>query len=245
MSEEYDLKKSEQGIGQLYPILVAKDGGIIDGLHRDKADKNWKRLKLEHIDTEEKKLLARLIANFHRRQITREEKEEWINGLARIYKKQGLKVDIHNENEIVNRIAETTGLERSTVLRHLKSEYKQEPTTIREPIIPASQRIEHELGADYVERHREEVLAEEKPKLEKQIKRELLESPEFIREAIEKAPELVPSLSQKTIERAKKLVEPKEMVVQEGITYTIGEYECPHCKKHYLIRCDGKHDWVE
>jgi ParB family chromosome partitioning protein len=37
----------------------------------------------------------------------------------------------------------------------------------------------------------------------------------------------------------------KEMGVQEGITYTVGEYECPHCKKHYLIKCDGKKDWVE
>jgi len=37
----------------------------------------------------------------------------------------------------------------------------------------------------------------------------------------------------------------KEMVVQEGTVYTVGEYECPHCKRHYLIRCDGKRDWVE
>jgi ParB family chromosome partitioning protein len=37
----------------------------------------------------------------------------------------------------------------------------------------------------------------------------------------------------------------KEMGVQEGTTYTVGEYECPHCKKHYLIKCDGKRDWVE
>jgi ParB/RepB/Spo0J family partition protein len=37
----------------------------------------------------------------------------------------------------------------------------------------------------------------------------------------------------------------KEMVVREGTVYTVGEYECPHCKRHYLIRCDGKRDWVE
>lgn len=37
----------------------------------------------------------------------------------------------------------------------------------------------------------------------------------------------------------------KEMVVQEGTVYTVGEYECPHCKRHYLIKCDGKRDWVE
>ena len=49
------------------------------------------------------------------------------------------------------------------------------------------------------------------------------------------------------IQRAKEKGEHlrKEMGVQEGITYTVGEYECPHCKKHYLIRCNGKKDWVE
>jgi hypothetical protein len=25
----------------------------------------------------------------------------------------------------------------------------------------------------------------------------------------------------------------------------VGEYDCPHCKKHYLIKCNGKNDWVE
>lgn len=49
------------------------------------------------------------------------------------------------------------------------------------------------------------------------------------------------------IQRAKELGMSfkKEMGVQEGTIYTVGEYECPHCKKHYLIKCDGKKDWVE
>lgn len=37
----------------------------------------------------------------------------------------------------------------------------------------------------------------------------------------------------------------KEMGVKEGTVYTVGEYECPHCKRHYLIKCNGKRDWVE
>jgi len=49
------------------------------------------------------------------------------------------------------------------------------------------------------------------------------------------------------IQRAKEMGEPlrKEMGVQEGTIYTVGEYECPYCKKHYLIKCNGKKDWVE
>jgi ParB/RepB/Spo0J family partition protein len=37
----------------------------------------------------------------------------------------------------------------------------------------------------------------------------------------------------------------KEMEVKEGTTYAVGEYECAHCKKHYLIKCNGKQDWLE
>jgi ParB family chromosome partitioning protein len=49
------------------------------------------------------------------------------------------------------------------------------------------------------------------------------------------------------IQHAKEIGEPlrKEMGVQEGVVYIVGEYECPHCKKRYLIKCNGKRDWVE
>ena len=49
------------------------------------------------------------------------------------------------------------------------------------------------------------------------------------------------------IQRAKEMGKPlgKEMGVKEGTVYTVGEYECPHCKRHYLIKCDGKKDWIE
>lgn len=51
----------------------------------------------------------------------------------------------------------------------------------------------------------------------------------------------------KEIQRAKEKGESltKEMGVKKGTIYTVGEYECPHCKRHYLIKCDGKRDWVE
>ena len=49
------------------------------------------------------------------------------------------------------------------------------------------------------------------------------------------------------IQRAKEMGKPltKEMGVKEGTVYIVGEYDCPHCKKHYLIKCNGKKDWVE
>ena len=271
---EYDLKKSEK-IGQLYPVLVDAKGNVIDGFHRLEADPNWRREKLPEIDTKEKLLVARCVANWHRRQIPREEKEEWINGLARIYEKQGYKIrgkrytieegasSVTTTNEILVKIMNVSGLSRKTVLEFLDSKYKAikyETPPTQPPRVPASQRIETELGKDYVERHREEVEQELRPKIEREarekiieeeikpkIKEELSRDAEFIREAIERAPEVLPTLPKKTIERAKKVVESltKEMGVKEGLIYTVGEYECPHCKRHYLIKCDGKKDWVE
>ena len=258
---EYDLKKSEK-IGQLYPVLVDARGNVIDGFHRLEADPNWRREKIKEIDTEEKLLVARCVSNWHRRQVAAEEKKEWINGLAMIYKKQGLEVRSKGgRNEIMAKIMEVTGLSDRAIGNYLKSEYKQEPpfdVERREPVIPASERIEHMLGKEYVERHRKEVEQELRPAIENQvrktiideeikprIKEELGRDVEFIREAIEKAPEVLPTLPKETIEKARKLVEPKEMGVKEGIVYTIGEYECPNCKRHYWIRCNGKKDWVE
>jgi len=202
MSEhEYDHKKSEKVVGQLYPVLLDKHGRVIDGFHRLESDPNWRTEKHPEIDTEEKLLIARCVANWHRRQVTREEKEEWINRLAEIYKKQGLKVKgdsvtieykgkpYTTSNQILAKIVEVTGLHPDTVRRYLFDEFKQvEQAREIQPRITAKERIEHELGKDYVERHREEV------------KKELLENPEFVMEVVEKAPQILSELPKKVVD---------------------------------------------
>jgi len=201
LSEKYDLKQSEGAIGQLYPILEAKDGEIIDGFHREEVDKNWKRLRLKHVNSQEKKLIARLVANFHRRQVSREEKEEWINGLARIYTKQGLRVSGRRPgsggappNEIEQEIVKKTGLTSYTVRQYLSDEFKQRlPSNIQDiqgPRKPASEVItsitgDRDYGKKLVERHREEVLAVEKPKIEREVKQKLLKDSDFQRQILD------------------------------------------------------------
>lgn len=32
---------------------------------------------------------------------------------------------------------------------------------------------------------------------------------------------------------------------EKGTVHIVGEYDCPHCRRHYIIKCDGKHDWLE
>jgi hypothetical protein len=166
LSEEYDLKKSENKIGQLYPVLVTKDGKIIDGFHRKDADPNWKTMVVPEIDDEEKLLAARLIANFHRRQVSKEEKEEWINGLAQIYKAQGLGVSSIKgdgiQNEIKQKIMEVTGLSESTVSRHLANEFKSERKGGGTPEVPVSEKVEKVLGEKGVAEYKRQVVAESK-----------------------------------------------------------------------------------
>ena len=166
MSEEYDLKKSENKIGQLYPILKSKDGQIIDGFHRQKADPNWKSLVVPEIDNEEKLLLARLIANFHRRQVSREEKEEWINGLAKIYYDQGLRV-CHvdtdgRQNQIKDKLVEVTGLTEHTIREYLTDEFKQEQKGGGIVAVPAFEKVEKALGKEGLQKFKKQVLEEAK-----------------------------------------------------------------------------------
>ena len=37
----------------------------------------------------------------------------------------------------------------------------------------------------------------------------------------------------------------KEIKRKEGIVYTIGDYDCPNCGKHWSIKCNGKRHWEE
>jgi len=110
---------------------------------------------------------------------------------CRFYKKQGLKVGgiPPEKNEIVEKIVSVTGLSVGTVREFLHTEFKQEQldrlTKVQKPTVPASQRIfksfKAQKGEEYakelVERHRTEVLAQEKPKIEKEVRTKLLKDP--------------------------------------------------------------------
>lgn len=177
---EYDHKKSTKIVGQLYPVIVDQAGNVIDGLHRQEADPNWRTEVHPEIDTKEKFLLARCVANWHRRSVEKSEKEEWVNGLAEIYKKQGIKI-------IAQKIIEVTGLSDTTVYTYLSSEYKDKKQSEvgkapKPSRVSASQAIKSKLG-DYgeqlVERHREEV------------KEDLKTDVDFMAETVKEHPEVV------------------------------------------------------
>jgi hypothetical protein len=117
---EFDqLKFSSKTIGQLYPVLVDHHGNIIDGEHRLKANKNWKKIKLDHITTEKDRLLAKIISNNVRRNVSAREKNELLGMLGEIFLEKGVE-----PGQIAYKIAEESGMSYRWVIKYLPDEFK-------------------------------------------------------------------------------------------------------------------------
>lgn len=114
MSEEsYDLAVSSKKLGYLYPILKDAHGAIIDGFHRENADPDWPSVTVGTVDNPVKLELARLAANFCRRDVPKTEIDNRVAFLI----KAGLKPE---------QIAEQTGMNVVTVYRHMPPELKDQ-----------------------------------------------------------------------------------------------------------------------
>lgn len=130
--KKVDLQKSSEMVGQLYPVIIAADGDIVDGVHRKTVDLDWKEIIIEEIDTEEKKLVARAHANFGRRSIKTAEIRRTINDLAKLYEEQGLQIRYEYKpnyfsNQILSRLTEVLKgcVSVTTIEKHLDDKYKQ------------------------------------------------------------------------------------------------------------------------
>ncbi|MGA2681908.1 MAG: ParB/RepB/Spo0J family partition protein [Candidatus Bathyarchaeia archaeon] len=155
--DDFNLKESKF-IGELYPVLKDARGNIIDGNHRLQADPNWEARIVPNVINDETLIIARLVANWQRRQVTPQEKAEWINGLAEIYQQEGYKTLISG-NEIVKKIVEVTGLSQPTVNVYLDDKYKvfTDKDRIRKPEISAHERIRRKFGDEFAKRNEQEV----------------------------------------------------------------------------------------
>jgi hypothetical protein len=117
-----DLKASSERVGRLYPILLDKHGDIIDGRHRFAVDENWPKMRLKNIETEEQKLVARLVSNVCRRHVSAQEKTDLLEKLGQIYLRQGL-----TTGKIAHKIAEETGMSYRWVMNYLPDKLKARP----------------------------------------------------------------------------------------------------------------------
>lgn len=171
-NEGLNRRRTVDAVGQLYPVLLSKDGQVIDGFHRLNGNPDWKTQTLEHIDSDEKLLLARAISNWHRRSISKEEKIAWINGLAQLYLDQGFMVLDNNHstsgtpaNQIVDKIKLELGISHPTIMRFLHDKYKQKSFSVKKtgPRVKASKIINNlsknrgHSGGNLIERHEKEI----------------------------------------------------------------------------------------
>ena len=116
---EYDLRESKRSTRELYPVLVDAYGNIVDGFHRLEADTDWERKTLEHIRTPAQLWLARIVANTHRRTVSREERAEQVTRLAEALVSEGVP-----RAEIVSTIAEHTTFSGRYIRGLLPDDYK-------------------------------------------------------------------------------------------------------------------------
>ena len=125
MSEEgYDLRKSLHSVKHLYPIIKDSHGNVIDGFHRLEADGDWPTKTLDHIKTPTQLELARLVANTHRREVTREERAEMITNLAKaLVDGEGVP-----KEDIVNVLRDLTTFSGQYIRNLLPPEYKRKYT---------------------------------------------------------------------------------------------------------------------
>jgi len=110
--QDYDLKRSVESIGRLYPVLTDPKGRIIDGMHRLSVDKNWPKHVVNSVSDERSFLVARLVTNVQRREVQPEEKKKMLKELA------------EETKWTPEEIAKHTGMSVSWVRKYLPSEFK-------------------------------------------------------------------------------------------------------------------------
>jgi hypothetical protein len=183
-NKEYNLKESENAIGQLLPIITDATGKIVDGLHRHEANLNWRTEVREEIKTEEDYWKARAHLNFSRRNAheARQEKLEIINNLAEYYLKQGLEVSkkyvlntkpitagMPYHNEVLEAVIKALkgAIPESWIQQNIDSKYLQKqkakkPTkpkeiieNIPEPVIEGNNPIKEQIFAPITDEQRQ------------------------------------------------------------------------------------------
>jgi len=224
---------------------------------------------------EERVLLESLIENLHRKDLTDIERENAIHDLWKNSEALGLKTkaelasaigtplqNVENDIEAWEFRHKEGGIPPSTptyIIARSKGLPVEERKSIIEKVEKGDYQAQEAYTAIKVLRKAPEVIKKEllkpksrvTPRIAETIVEKLPgeEEQSLVLEEIKKFRLTEDEVENRVreIKHAKEIGGPlrKEMGVQEGIIYTVGEYECPYCKKHYLIKCDGKRDWVE
>jgi len=127
------LKKSRSSLAkELYPVLEAADGEVIDGFHRLEAGWESKRV-LPNVKTRLEKLVARALAH-HRRTMTFRERRELYDNIAEELIKEGFAVPEPSPNlppekrdkpKVIPKVAELLCVSEHSVAQYISDKYKR------------------------------------------------------------------------------------------------------------------------
>lgn len=237
LSEEYDLKKSEQVVGQLRPIIKDVHGKIVDGIHREKANIKWKVEVWDSVKTEEDYWKTRAHLNFTRRnaQETRAEKLEIINSLAEFYVKQGLRVSDGKpykgrgegggpRNEVLDAVVKALdgAMLEGYIRKNIDSKYTQDQK--KTPLDPNRKLYkgtpEEAIHGQFGEQRKERAykIIED---LKKKAREEALEDPKFVAKAASKIVEMpIETIVETTLEKPEPLTSKQVKDIKEAYQET-------------------------
>jgi hypothetical protein len=119
--ETYDLDQSRRSLEELYAVLLDAHGNIIDGNSRLQAYPGWRTERRENIKTRTQLWLARIIANNHRRIVSREERIQQFTELA----KSLVEDEAVTRENVVSTISKLTTFTERYVRELLPNEYKR------------------------------------------------------------------------------------------------------------------------
>lgn len=121
VQEKYDLSRSRQSVQELYPVLLDAHGNVIDGKNRLEVHSGWRTERREDIKTRTQLWLARIIANNHRRIVSREERMQQFTELA----KSLVEDEAVTRENVVSTISDLTTFTERYVRELLPNEYKR------------------------------------------------------------------------------------------------------------------------
>ncbi len=121
-ARSYSLAQSAEKVGKIVPIILAADEKtVIDGKHRQAIDPKWPTV----IDKDAKAPLdiarKRLVANLHRRTLSRTQKEAELDSFITELRKNRPELP---EPQLVDEIAGSTGFTPRWVYKYLPAKYK-------------------------------------------------------------------------------------------------------------------------
>lgn len=227
--ERGDLDLKEEG--EAYKTLLDKVGSIREierqtGIRHERIVETLEAYnalkKLEPIGI---KVIGRLPTTSEERRKGEALPKEHAIELERAFRAVRLseKEKANKYQELAKAIAPLEQKEAETLLKHFKM-YPEKPVQEIEELALSRIPVETRLPAG-VARELDEIARSKGASLE-----------EVIPEAVEKYIEISKPEGK----------EPKEeLAVREGIVYTIGELDCDRCGRHYVIKCDGKRNWLE